>query len=305
MSEFKNNPKNKRYYWLQLKTDFFDQKEIKLLRKIAGGDTYTIIYLKMLLASLKDEGKLYFESIGDDFAEEIALLIDEDPENVSITLKYLESKNLIEIVEDDEYFLNRVPEMVGSEAYSTERSRRHRERKKAQELLQENGETLQCNANETECNVTQLRDREEIELDIDNINNMSTSSSKESDKESLKIRFDEIWEQYPTGRKQGKDKAFTSYKKAIKDGVTDEIILSGINAYKTQIELQKTELQFIKQGSTWFNQKCWNDEYITRTNDTSHVSAERKIPKGWEEEFKDVGQMPEPKEDYSFDDLPY
>ena len=42
---------NKRYYWLKLDRGFFDQKEIKLLRKIAGGDTYTIIYLKLLLAS--------------------------------------------------------------------------------------------------------------------------------------------------------------------------------------------------------------------------------------------------------------
>lgn len=309
MSEYENNPKNKRYYWLQLKTDFFEQKEIKLLRKIAGGDTYTVIYLKMLLASLKDEGRLYFESIGDDFSEEIALLIDEDTENVEITLQFLKAKKLMEVVENDEYYLNRVPELIGSEAYSTARSRRHRERKKAQELLQENEEALQCNSEETECNDVQLRYIEDIENNY--INNIDRVSSKEEtpspqvEKISLTDRFEIIWEQYPTGRKQGKDKAFTSYKKAIKDGVTDEIILSGINAYKTQIELQKTDIQYVKQGSTWFNQKCWNDEYITRTNDTSQVSAERKIPKGWEEEFKDVGQMPEPKEDYSFDDLPY
>lgn len=33
MAEFKNN-NAKRYFWLKLKTDFFDQKEIKLLRKL-------------------------------------------------------------------------------------------------------------------------------------------------------------------------------------------------------------------------------------------------------------------------------
>ena len=33
--------KIKKYYWLKLKEDFFRQKEIKKLRKIAGGDTYT------------------------------------------------------------------------------------------------------------------------------------------------------------------------------------------------------------------------------------------------------------------------
>ena len=39
----------KKYYWLKLKEGFFEQKIIKKLRKIAGGDTYVIIYLKMQL----------------------------------------------------------------------------------------------------------------------------------------------------------------------------------------------------------------------------------------------------------------
>lgn len=140
LTKLKNDPKAKRYYWLKLKNDFFEQKEIKLLRKIAGGDTFTIIYLKMLLKSLQDDGSLYFEAIGDDFTEELALDLDEDTENVALTLRYLESKKLLEIIEKDEYFLKRVPEMVGSEAYSTERSRRHRENKKM---------ALQSNTDET------------------------------------------------------------------------------------------------------------------------------------------------------------
>lgn len=138
---FKNDPKAKRYYWLKLKHDFFEQKEIKLLRRIAGGDTYTIIYMKMLLKSLQDNGLLYFEAVGDDFTEELALDLDEDTENVAITLQYLVSKKLLEVVEQDEYFLNRVPEMVGSEAYSTERSRRHRANKKQEMLQTNNNET--------------------------------------------------------------------------------------------------------------------------------------------------------------------
>lgn len=140
--QYKNDSTAKRYYWLKLKNDFFDQKEIKLLRKIAGGDTFTIIYLKMLLKSLQDNGSLYFEAIGDDFTEELALDLDEDVENVALTIQFLQAKKLLEIIEEDEFFLNRVPEMVGSEAYSTERSRRHRNKKKQK--------MLQCNANETE-----------------------------------------------------------------------------------------------------------------------------------------------------------
>ena len=54
---------NRRYYWLKLKEEFFTDKRIERLRRISGGDTYTIIYLKLLLLSLKDEGKLYYLSL--------------------------------------------------------------------------------------------------------------------------------------------------------------------------------------------------------------------------------------------------
>lgn len=36
----------KKYYWLKMTDQFFEDKAIKKLRKIAGGDTYTIIYKK-------------------------------------------------------------------------------------------------------------------------------------------------------------------------------------------------------------------------------------------------------------------
>ena len=107
--------KPKQYYWLKLKDDFFRQKEIKKLRRIAGGDTYTIIYLKMLLLAIKEENKLYFEGVEDKFADELALELDEDEENVAMTLAFLEKHNLIEIVNDEEFFLPQAEEMTGSE----------------------------------------------------------------------------------------------------------------------------------------------------------------------------------------------
>ena len=53
----------KRFYWLKLHEDFFRQKDIKKLRQIAGGDTYKVIYLKMLLSSLRTGGILYFHGV--------------------------------------------------------------------------------------------------------------------------------------------------------------------------------------------------------------------------------------------------
>ncbi len=135
----------KRYYWLKLKADWFSDKRIKKLRSIAGGDTHTNIYLKMMLLSLKDEGKLYFEGVEDNFASEIALALDEDAENVKLTLTFLHRHGLIEICNDDEYQLTEVPTIIGSETASAMRVREHREQKKADRLLQ-------CNTNETGCN---------------------------------------------------------------------------------------------------------------------------------------------------------
>ncbi|WP_314515450.1 phage replisome organizer N-terminal domain-containing protein [uncultured Streptococcus sp.] len=141
--------KNKRYFWIQLAQDFFKSKEMKLLRKIAGGDTHTIIYLKMMLISLEDGGHIYYDGLADNLAEEIALVIDENVEDIKITLIFLESKGLLTRNSDRDYFLEQVPEMVGSETASTRRSRKHRELQK-----------LHCNTIATTCNG-------DIDIDID------------------------------------------------------------------------------------------------------------------------------------------
>ena len=144
--------KNKRYYWIQLTPDFFKSKEMKLLRKIAGGDTHTIIYLKMMLISLEDGGCIYYDGLADNLAEEIALMIDENVEDIKITLLFLESKGLLTRKNDRDYFLEQVPEMVGSETASARRVRKFRENQIA----------LQCNND-----VTKRNGDIDIEKDID------------------------------------------------------------------------------------------------------------------------------------------
>ena len=142
--------KNKRYFWIQLTQDFFKSKEMKLLRKIAGGDTHTIIYLKMMLISLEDGGRIYYDGLADNLAEELSLIIDENVEDIKITLIFLESKGLLTKKSDRDYFLEQVPEMVGSETASARRVRKFRENKLA----------LQCNNEVTKRNG-------DIDIDID------------------------------------------------------------------------------------------------------------------------------------------
>lgn len=147
-----------RYYWLKLMKDFFSNPKIKKLRKLAGGDTFTVIYLKLQLLSIDNEGVLIFQGIENTFEEEMALTIDEDIDNVSVTMNYLISQGLMEKIGKNEYLLTEAQYLIGSESSVTQRVRKHREMKKA----------LQSNANETIGNTEKEIDKDkEIDKEID------------------------------------------------------------------------------------------------------------------------------------------
>ena len=97
---------------------------------------------------------------------------------------------------------------------------------------------------------------------ITNTNTNTNTNILPSAKADLTIfekEFEELWDIYP--RKVGKTNALKSYIKARKSGTTYEDVARGINAYNEHIKATGTKDEFIKHGSTWFNQCSWNDEY--------------------------------------------
>lgn len=76
---------------------------------------------------------------------------------------------------------------------------------------------------------------------------------------SLETEFETIWEHYPN--KKGKDNAKTKYIRARKNGTTYEEVVQGLKNYLNYIKHNNIDIQYVKHGSTWFNQKCWKDEY--------------------------------------------
>ena len=90
-------------------------------------------------------------------------------------------------------------------------------------------------------------------------NELTRVNDKEINKESqLKNDFEELWKLYP--RKRGKEAAYKAYKKAIKEGATNEEIRQGIMNLIEDIRKNRTEERFIPYGSTFFNGKGWTDE---------------------------------------------
>lgn len=162
-----------KYYWLKLMKDFFMKPKIKKLRRIAGGDTYTIIYLKMQLLSLNDDAVLIYQGIEEDFVEELALTIDEDPDNVKVTVNYLLAQGLLKQISDTEYLLTETQLLIGSETSGAQRTRKCREKQKA---LQCNTQVTISNASETKCNTDK-----EKELDKEKDKDLEEETSKEEE----------------------------------------------------------------------------------------------------------------------------
>ena len=84
-------------------------------------------------------------------------------------------------------------------------------------------------------------------------------------KPTIAERFEALWAEYP--KKQGKKNAFESYQRALKEGATDEVIADGIKRYKDYIASRPDGKKYTLDGSTYFYQKRWEDEYDTNTAD--------------------------------------
>ncbi|EMG24683.1 phage replisome organizer N-terminal domain-containing protein [Streptococcus parauberis] len=164
--------KTKIYFWLRLDNNFFKNLAIKQLRRISGGDTYIIIYIKMMLLSLETEGFIYFEGVLDNIAEEIAMALDEQIEDVQMTLSYFTKKGLVQIGEDGAEMLQ-VPALIDQE---TNWNRYKRNQKK----LEQSNESWK-NSNHIPTNSNLIPTEKEIEKEIKIDKEIKTDKEKEVD----------------------------------------------------------------------------------------------------------------------------
>lgn len=126
--------KTKIYFWLRLDNNFFKNLAIKQLRRMSGGDTYIIIYQKMMLQALDTQGFIYFEGVLDTLAEEIAMNLDESIEDVQVTIAYFQSKGLLQIGEENEIFLEQVPMLLEQETNWSRYKRQQRNSKRLEKF---------------------------------------------------------------------------------------------------------------------------------------------------------------------------
>lgn len=227
---------SKKYYWLKLKRDFFTNKRIKKLRKIAGGDTYTIIYLKMQLLSLQDEGILYFEGIENTFEEEIALQIDEDIEDIKVVVGYLLSNNLMKKLDDISYELSETKNCIGQETTNAEKMRELRQKRR------ENDKNVITMLNNVKKCYIEKEIEKEKDIEIDNKRKIVKEEKKYFDNEEVNEIF----------------KEFLELRKKIKAVNSDRAINTLINKLNKYDD--ETKYKMIEQSIV----NSWKDVYELR-----------------------------------------
>ena len=124
--------KTKIYFWLKVDKKFFDNLFIKRLKNMPGGYTMTVIYIRLMLESLKDDCILYYEGYFDSLVQELALKLDVSEDDINMTVAYFTKCGLIQIDDDGHATLSQAKAMVESETNWAKYKRE--QRKNSQDL---------------------------------------------------------------------------------------------------------------------------------------------------------------------------
>ena len=175
---------SKAYYWLKLKKDFFDDPKILKIRSVAGGDTYTCIYLKLLLKSLDNDGVIFFDGIEPTIEAEIALKIREQEINVKAAMAIFESLGLLQKGEGEDVRLPEAASLSGKECDSAKRVREFRAKQKEVKALHCNGAVTSGNENVTLEKELELELEKELEIETEEAN--ASTRAREDEKKPAK-----------------------------------------------------------------------------------------------------------------------
>ena len=163
---------NKKYYWLKLKEDFFEEDAISWIEEQEKGKDYCLFYLKLCLKSLKSNG-LLIRNVGNMLVpydpKTLAKITNTDIDTVRVAMDILTKIGLIQILENGEIFITQLQNMVGSETSKAQLMRN--KRKKDKELIKNSGNNvtpmlLSCYSNE-ENRYTEIEKEIEIEIEQD------------------------------------------------------------------------------------------------------------------------------------------
>ena len=202
-------------YYLKLESDFFQSLKVKKLRKNQKGDTYSCIYLKLMLLSTKEFGLITFQNIENTLYEELALRIDEELEDVKKTMDFLIKEKILLQTDENEYLFENLCDQVITETEYARIMRKYRAKKKEKitnntvqksvklqchdnvntKLLHCNNAKLQChdnvNTKSLHCNSNELQCHDNVNTKLLHCNNSKKENNFSTNNDMQNIFLDE------------------------------------------------------------------------------------------------------------------
>lgn len=164
----------KKFYWLKLKEDFFDEDTIQWLEEQTNGKEYCLFYLKLCLKSLKSNG-LLIRNVGNILipydCKKLSEITRTSEDTVRVAMNLFKEIGLVQILDNGEIFLTQLENMVGSES---KWAKYKREKKALPSNETKRLENFQSNSNDTP---KKLQTEKEIEIEL----------QQDKDKEKEKI----------------------------------------------------------------------------------------------------------------------
>ena len=121
--------KDKKYYWLKLKRDFFKRHDIQIIEDMPNGKDYILFYLKLLCESVDHDGRLRFNEEIPYNEEMLATITRTNIDTVRSAIKIFTQLQMMEMFDDGTIFMREVQKMLGCESYWAEQKRIQRQKR--------------------------------------------------------------------------------------------------------------------------------------------------------------------------------
>ena len=130
---------NRKYYYLKLKENYFDDDSIVLLESMQDGVLYSNILLKLYLKSLKHGGRLQLDEDIPYTAQMIATITRQQIGTVERALQIFLKLGLVEVLESSTFYMSNIELLIGQSSTEAERKRAARLQNKALSAPRTNG----------------------------------------------------------------------------------------------------------------------------------------------------------------------
>lgn len=212
---------DKKYYWIKLKEDFFEEDVISWIEEQEKGVYYSNFYLKLCLKAMNSEGRL-IRKVGEMLipydVKTLSKITGVDQDTVIVAMELLKRTGLIEILENGEIYLTQLKNMIGSESKWAEKKR------------------LQRAKGQSEDNVPLLSGQCPTEKEKEKDKDKDKDKEKDKDKDKKKIKH-----------------KYGNYNHVLLTDNEKEKLLNELDEYKFNLVIEKLDEYIEETGKKYKN----------------------------------------------------